>query len=78
MKKLHPQEADLPTYQFRVQNTLGVSSSKVMFRVHHILRNGIGPFHYFCSQRYLSNGLLNHPSIDNMQTIHTQQFDVPT
>jgi hypothetical protein len=50
MEKLLPLEANIPTYHFWVQNIISVSSSMVMFRVHHIWRNGGGPFPYSSPQ----------------------------
>ena len=39
-------EVDVPTYHFWVNKIVGFSYSRVMFRVDHIKRNGIGPFKY--------------------------------
>jgi hypothetical protein len=33
MKKLRPREVGIPTYHFEAHKTVGISSSRVMFRV---------------------------------------------
>lgn len=47
VQKLSPLEVDVQTFYFGVHKNFGVSYSEFMFRVHHILINGIGYFHYF-------------------------------
>ena len=46
MKRLYLHEVDVPTYNFGVQKTISISSTRVMFRVHHILHHGEVPFQY--------------------------------
>lgn len=45
MEKLRPQEVDIPTYDFEVQKTIGILSTRVMFRVNHIEIHGVIPIH---------------------------------
>lgn len=49
-----------------------------MFRVHHIQRHGVGPFHYFFPQWDLPNSLSSNPNGDRMQKLHTWEFYIPT
>ena len=46
-KKLRPQGVDIPTYNFGVHKTIGISSSRLIFRVHPSQRNGVGPSHSY-------------------------------
>ena len=78
MLKLPPHEFDVPTYHFNVHMTIGISYIELMFRVHNIQRNGVGPSNYFSPLEELSNGLLSDPNGYHMQMLRPQEVDVPT
>jgi hypothetical protein len=69
MQNLHPQKVDLPTYQLGVRKIVGVSSSRVIFRVHYGKRNGVGSLLLY-SLETPYNGLLSDPKGDCMQQLH--------
>ena len=46
MKMLRPQEVDVPTYHFVVHKTIGISYSRLIFRVNYIQMHVLGTFHY--------------------------------
>lgn len=68
----------MPTQQFKVHKNIGIPSLRVMFRVHHIQRHGVGPFHDGTSQQNLSNSTSSDPKEDCMQTIRPWEVDIPT
>ena len=49
-----------------------------MIRVHPSRRNGVGPFHYFILEWYLSKSLSSDPNGDRMQKLHQWEFDIPS
>ena len=69
MKMLCPLEVGIQTYHFKFPKTISVSSFRVMFRVHHSIKKGLGPLHYYVSQQDLSKGLLSDPNGDCMKTL---------
>ena len=44
MQTLLPWEVDVPNYSFEDKTNVAISSSRVMFRVHYILMNGVETF----------------------------------
>ena len=46
MQMLGIDEVDVETYHFEVHKTIGVSNSRVIFRVHYSWINGDFPLHY--------------------------------
>lgn len=78
MQKLHPREVNVPTYYFGVHKTLGILSTRVIFRVQHRQIHGVTPFHYCASLLDLSNGLLSNLNEDHMQKFFLGEVDLPT
>lgn len=78
MQELHPQEVDIPAYQIRVQKIVGISSSRIMLRVHHSRSHDIGTFQYFTPWQDLSNSFSIDPDGDHMQMLHHLEAEVPT
>lgn len=78
LKKLCPREVDILTYHFVVHKNVGVSYSKVIFRVCSNKRHGIGTLQYFTPPRYLSNCLLSEQNGYRMQTLCPLNVHVAT
>ena len=72
MKKLHSREFHVPTYNFRVQKTVGFSYSNFMFRLYCNSMNGFVPFLYF------SLGVSIDPNIIFIKNLCPREADVPT
>lgn len=64
MQKLCPWQVDVPTYDFGVHKAIVLTYSRIMFRVHHMQRHGVGYFKYSSPWRELSNSLLTNPNGD--------------
>lgn len=78
MKKLFPNEVNIPTYQFGVHKIVGILYSRVMFRVHHIWRHGKIYFHYYVPQQDHSKCIWSDLNKDYIQKLHPQEIDVST
>ena len=78
MQMLHPQEANIPTYNFKVHKYIFVSSSRVIFSAHTSRRHGLGPFHYCVCWQDLSKFLSRDPNGASMQMLHPLEVSVPT
>ena len=78
MNKFHTLEDDLPTYHSSVHKIVGISSSRVLFMVHHSQRNGGGPLHYSTPRKDILKGLLNEPNVDHFKILFLQEVDIPT
>jgi hypothetical protein len=72
MQKLCHREYDVPTYHIWVNKIIGVSSSRVMFRVHHIKIHCVIPFLYCNTQWDLSRCLLSDPNEDCKKKLCTR------
>ena len=55
-----PEGIDVPTYHLEVHKSLGVSSSRVMFRIYHIQIHDVLYFHYYDNKQDFSYSLLSH------------------
>ena len=69
---------DILTFILNVHKTISISYYRFMYRIHDILKHGLGYFHYFSPQRYLSNGFSTDPNGYPMQKLLLQEDDVPT
>ena len=78
MKHLFPCEIDIPIYCFRLNNFLGKSSYKVMFRIHYTWRHGVCPFHCSSPQWDLLSDLSRNPNGDRMQKLCPMEVDIAT
>lgn len=78
MQNICPRKVDVPTYDFTVKKTIGISSNNIMFRLYCRWSNGVGPLHYCATQWDLFNGLLSDPKKDYMQKLCLGNVDIPT
>lgn len=76
MRKLWSPEFHIVTYHFGIIKTTRISFTIVMFRVPCIQGHVIGPFNFFVSRLYLSNGLLSDLNGDHMHKLCPQEVDV--
>lgn len=74
MQMLRPQEVHIPTYHFEVDKIVGISQSRVIFRVHHSQIYVVVPYQHFSSQRDLSNDLLSNLCGDHMEKFHPRKI----
>ena len=78
MQTLCPWEVYVPTYHFEVHKPIVILSSRVIFRVHHILMHGLLHFHCYSLWHDLSNGLLRDQNGDRMKMLRPWEVDIPT
>ena len=78
MKKLLPQEVDIPTWHFKVHKFICISHYRVMFMVNYSQRHCVDPFHCCTPQGHISNGLLSDPNVGCMETLYPKRVAVPT
>ena len=71
-----PRGCDVPTYHLKVEKTISVSPSRVMYRVHHIKWHGLGPLHRWATTLDNLNGLSSYPSGDCKQKLCRREIDV--
>ena len=78
MEKLCTLGANVRDWNFRVHKTIGVSYSRVIFRVHYIESHGMVSFDYFNPWKDHSNSLPSDPNINHMKTLCPREFEAPT
>ena len=78
MQKLHPWEVDVPTYNFEVHKIVGISYSRVIYRIYPSRRNGLLPFHYFFPQWDISHDHSIDPNIDRIKMLCPREVNIPT
>ena len=76
MQELCRWEFDIQTCHIGVHITLGISYSRVMFRVHCWWRNVLDPFQYCVMWLYLLSGLSSEQNQDLMQKLPTYHIRV--
>lgn len=57
IKKLRIQVVYVPTYHISIDKSIGISSSRVILKLQHILRHGVFSFFYFSPWQHFSNVL---------------------
>ena len=69
MQKLRPHKFDVPTCYFKVDKTVGISYSRVIYRVEPRQRHVVGLFNYLFPLQGFSNGLLTDPNGDHINKV---------